>query len=104
MQLTVGEVVLESSMALTDGYDAVENVRECHVGEVSKDLDVGRRHSQRGRQLGDETNSQLVRRVDVMAASGSGERALWRQMEAMVASFYSADEGYGMVSQTGLQR
>jgi hypothetical protein len=70
MQLTVGEVVLESSMALTDGYDAVENVRECHVGEVSKNLDVDHQHSQRGQQLGDETNSQLVRRVDVHGGFG----------------------------------
>jgi hypothetical protein len=80
--LTVGEVVLESPTATMR-----LKMPECHVGEVSKDLDVGRRHSQRG-------SSSVTKRIlnwcdesTSMAASGSGERALWRRMEAVVASF-----------------
>jgi hypothetical protein len=104
MQLTVGEVVLESSMALTDGYDVVENVRECHVGEVSKDLDVDHQHSQRGSSLVTKRILNWCDGSTSMAASGSGERALRRRMEAVVASFYSADEGYVKVSRTVASR
>jgi hypothetical protein len=90
--LTVGEVVLESPTATMR-----LKMPECHVGEVSKDLDVGRRHS----QLGDETNSQLVRRVDVHGGFREWRAGLVAADGSSGSLFlYSADEGYGKVSQT----